>query len=56
MSNEILNNLLKEYSQKKLRAELDLENRKNSLYLSIPRLKEIEDVGSQYEHVKHNSC
>lgn len=48
MSNEILNNLLKEYAQKKLRAELDLENRKNSLYLSIPRLKEIEDELNNY--------
>ena len=43
MSNEILNNLLKEYEQKRLKAELDLEDRKNTLYSSIPRLKEIED-------------
>lgn len=42
MSNEVLNSLLKEYEQKKLRAELDLEQRKEELYNSIPRLKEIE--------------
>lgn len=48
MSNKILNNLLKEYAQKKLRAELDLEDRKDSLYLSIPRLKEIEDELNNY--------
>lgn len=43
MSNEILNNLLKEYDKKRIKAELDLEDRKSSLYSSIPRLKEIED-------------
>ena len=43
MSNEILNNLLKEYDQKKTKAEIDLINRKEKLYESIPRLKEIED-------------
>ena len=31
MSNEVLNSLLKEYSQKKLNAELDLERRKQNL-------------------------
>ena len=43
MSNDILNSLLKEYSQKKLQAELDLEKRKEELYNSIPRLRQIED-------------
>jgi DNA replication protein DnaC len=43
MSNEILNSLLKEYEQKKLQAELNLEKRKQNLYNKIPRLREIED-------------
>ena len=43
MSNEILNSLIKEYEQKKLLAELDLEKRKEELYNSIPRLRQIED-------------
>ena len=43
MSNEILNSLLKEYQQKKLKAELDLEKRKENLYQSVPRLKQIEE-------------
>ena len=43
MSNEILNSLLKEYEQKKISAELDLENRKSDLYKKVPRLQEIED-------------
>lgn len=43
MSNEVLNSLLKEYEQKKLKAELDAEKRKEELYLKIPRLQQIED-------------
>ena len=43
MSNEVLNSLLKEYEQKKLNAELDLEKRKQNLYKLIPRLEEIDD-------------
>lgn len=43
MADEILNSLLKEYSQKKLQAELDLEKRKEKLYNSIPRLRQIEN-------------
>lgn len=43
MSNEILNSLLKEYEQKKLLAELDLEKRKNMLYQQAPKLKQIQD-------------
>lgn len=43
MSNEILSKLLLEYAQKKRRAELDLEKRKNELYVRVPRLQEIEN-------------
>lgn len=43
MSNEFLNSILKEYEQKKLKAEIDLEKRKEELYKRIPRLQEIED-------------
>lgn len=43
MANEILNSLLKEYNYKKLRAEIDLDNRKEKLYNKLPRLKQIED-------------
>ena len=48
MSNEVLNSLLKEYEQKKLKAELDLEKRKEILYNSIPKLREIEDTLNNY--------
>ncbi len=43
MANEVLNSLLKEYEQKKLMAELDLEKRKIELYQRIPKLQKIED-------------
>ncbi len=43
MSNEILNTLLKEYERKRLKAEYDLEKRKQNLYSLIPRLSEIDD-------------
>ena len=43
MANEILKSLLKEYEQKRIRAELDLEKRKEELYKQIPRLGEIEN-------------
>lgn len=43
MSNEVLNSLLKEYEQKKIKAELDLEKRKEKLYQELPRLQQIED-------------
>lgn len=42
MSSEILSKLLLEYDQKKRRAELDLEKRKEQLYVRFPRLQEIE--------------
>lgn len=43
MSNEVLNSLLKDYEQKKLNAELDLDRRKQNLYKLIPRLEEIDN-------------
>lgn len=43
MSNEVLNSLLKEYEQKKLKAELDLEKRKEELYQKLPRLQQIDN-------------
>ena len=43
MSNEILSKLLLEYDQKKRKAELDLDERKNKLYSQFPRLQEIEN-------------
>lgn len=43
MSNEILNSLLKEYEQKKIKAELDLEKRKEDLYIKYPKLQKIEE-------------
>ena len=48
MSSEILSTLLLEYDQKKRRAELDLENRKNELYVKFPRLQEIENDSIVY--------
>jgi len=42
MSSEIFSTLLLEYDQKKRRAELDLEKRKQELYAKLPRLQEIE--------------
>ena len=43
MADTILINLLKEYDQKRLNAELDLERRKKNLYNLIPRLEEIDN-------------
>ena len=43
MSNDVLNSLLKEYEQKKLRAEIDLDKRKADLYNRLPELQKIED-------------
>lgn len=43
MSKEILENLLKQYEQKKIRAELELEKRKENLYSNIPELANIEN-------------
>lgn len=43
MNNSILNNLLKEYEQKRLEYSRDAERRKKELYLSNPKLQEIDD-------------
>lgn len=43
MSNDVLNSLIKEYEQKKINAELDLEQRKTNLYKLIPRLEKIDN-------------
>ena len=43
MASEILDVYLREYEQKKLKAELDLEKRKEALYEKVPKLAQIED-------------
>lgn len=43
MSNEVLNSLLREYEQKKVNAELDLDRRRQNLYKLIPHLEEIDN-------------
>ena len=43
MASEILSKLLLEYDQKKRKAELDSDKRKDELYAKIPRLQEIEN-------------
>ena len=43
MSNDLLSSLLLEYDYKKQKAELDLYERKNTLFKKFPRLQEIED-------------
>ena len=48
MSNEILNTLLKEYEQKKLKAEIDLDKRKDELYNKYPKLQKIEKELNDY--------
>ena len=48
MANDILISLLKEYEQKKLNAEHDLEIRKQHLYDLIPRLKQIDKELNDY--------
>ena len=55
MDNDILNSLLREYEQKKIKAELDLEKRKEALYKSIPELQEVENKINSYSinHAKN---
>ncbi len=48
MSSEILSTLLLEYDQKKRKAEIELENRKEELYNKLPRLREIENELNSY--------
>lgn len=43
MADQILNTILREYEQKKIKAEMDLDTRKEKLYKDIPRLQEIEN-------------
>ena len=43
MANEILTSLLKEYEQKKVKAEIEAEERKEALYTKIPRLQKLEN-------------
>lgn len=43
MANEILKSLLRDYEQKRMKAEIDLTKRKEQLYKSVPRLNEIEE-------------
>lgn len=44
MNNSILNDLLKQYEKTRLNNIRDLENRKKELYLSNPKLQEIENL------------
>jgi len=55
MDSNVLDSLLREYEQKKIKAELDLEKRKDSLYKSIPELQEIENEINSYSinHAKN---
>ncbi len=48
MANDILNSLLKEYEQKKIKAEYQAEKRKENLYEKVPKLKEIENELNQF--------
>ena len=48
MDNNLLNSLLREYDQKRIRAEIDLEKRKESLYKLIPELQKIENEINSY--------
>lgn len=43
MANEVLNSILKEYEQKKLKAEIEAERKKEELYKSFPQLNKIEE-------------
>ncbi len=61
MNNSILNDLLKQYEQKRLNNIRDAENRKKELYLSNPKLQKIDDklsnisINSAKEILKTNS-
>ena len=43
MNSSILNELLKEYEQKRINSIRDAESRKTNLYLTCPKLQEIDD-------------
>ncbi len=61
MNNSILNDLLKEYEQKRLEYSRNAEKRKKELYLSNPKLQEIDDklsnisINTAKEILKSNS-
>ncbi len=61
MNNSILNDLLKQYEQERLHHLRDAENRKKELYLSNPKLQEIDDklsnisINTAKEILKSNS-
>ena len=48
MANEILISLLKEYEKKKLREEIEADNRKETLYKKFPRLEKIDNEINNY--------
>lgn len=48
MANEILNTLLKEYEQKKVRAEIEADERKETLFKKIPKLQTLENEINTY--------
>lgn len=48
MANDVLNSLLKEYEQKKMREEIAADNRKEELYTKIPRLKKLDNEINSY--------
>lgn len=61
MNTAILNDLLKQYEQKRLNNVRDAENRKKELYLSNPKLQKIDDklsnisISAAKEILKNNS-
>ncbi len=61
MNNSILNDLLKQYDQKRLNNIRDAENRKKELYLSNPKLQDIDNklsnlsINTAKEILKSNS-
>ena len=48
MDNNILKEILKEYEQKRVAAEIELSEKREKVYLSNPRLKKIEDELNSY--------
>ena len=61
MANEVLKSLLKEYENKRIKEEIELDKRKEKLYASVPRLGEIEEELGKYaiqtakEIIKNNT-
>ena len=48
MTNEVLKSLLKDYEQKRIKAEMEAVSRKERIYEKIPRLSQIEDELNNY--------